>query len=339
MGDVALTLPVLRGFLNTYTNSKITIVTRKNFSPFFENIERLEIFSPDFSGRHKGFFGIFRLFHDLQKIFHPDYIIDLHSVLRTHILCLFYRIGGIPSKKLFKERKKKNAALKLPGEPGFIHSTERYCNVFSEAGFNFEIASGNLFGNHTGEDLVVHQFISSHTISNLNFIGIAPFAKHNLKIYPEQKLYDLVRLLSDQPFEIFLFGGGKTEIEKLTRIAGKFINAHVVRLNLSTELELIKKLRLMISMDSANMHMAALAGIPVISIWGATHPGMGFAPVNQPSENSIQIPVSKLDCRPCTIYGKGECRRGDFACMNLISAEQIMQRVMEIISPNHQGIK
>jgi ADP-heptose:LPS heptosyltransferase len=98
------------------------------------------------------------------------------------------------------------------------------------------------------------------------------------------------------------------------------------KLSLEGELELMSRLDLMIAMDSSNMHMAALCGIKVISIWGGTDPMAGFGPWMQPDNYAIRIPVEELECRPCTIYGKGETRNG-FACMKRLTPEKVFERM------------
>lgn len=331
MGDVVLTLPVIRGLLNAYPNLEVTIVTRKVFSPFFANIDRLTVYATDFSGRHKGFAGILKLFYDLNNFGQYDIIIDLHSVLRTHKLCFLYRLKGKKCFVLQKDRSQKKASLKMAGEPDFIHSTERYRNVFLRAGFKFNIQYGCLFENDESSISELEKYLNNKELKHYKFIGIAPFAKHELKIYPEHKLLELIKLLSTEPVEVFFFGGGKTEIEKLKQFASEYDNFHVADISLKLELLLMQKLSVIVTMDSANMHIAVLSGIPVISIWGATHTGMGFGPLNQPTENVIQIPVSDLECRPCTIYGKGFCYRGDFACMNRIDPETIYRRIKHFL--------
>ena len=84
----------------------------------------------------------------------------------------------------------------------------------------------------------------------------------------------------------------------------------------------------MLSMDSANMHLASLTNTPVISIWGATHPYAGFMGWNQPQNNAIQM---DMDCRPCSIYGNKKCFRKDYACMNQIDESVIVQKIKDII--------
>ena len=328
MGDVALTLPVLKGLLNTYPNTRITLVTRKVFSPFFANLERLQLFIPDFSGRHKGLFGVFKFFLDLKKTGRYDIIVDLHQVIRTELLCGCFRVTtGKQCFSIKKDRKQKKLLLKKPDEPTLMPTSERYSAVFQKAGFNFKIPTAPMFNPSDSDKTEAQNYLIKHDIENNKLIGIAPYAKHSLKMYPEDKFEILYRMLSETDYKIIFFGGGKTEIDKLYQTASKFDNFYVAEIGLSAQLALMQKLRVMISMDSANMHIAALSGIPVLSIWGATHPGMGFGPLYQPNENTIQISVKELNCRPCTIYGKGTCRRGDFACMNRIDPKLILNRI------------
>ena len=96
--------------------------------------------------------------------------------------------------------------------------------------------------------------------------------------------------------------------------------------SLGEELELMQSLRVMISMDSANMHLASLVGTRVVSIWGATHPNAGFLGIGQRESDCIQ---RDLKCRPCSIYGKRKCKYGDYRCMD-IQPETIVAKVCEL---------
>ena len=87
-------------------------------------------------------------------------------------------------------------------------------------------------------------------------------------------------------------------------------------------------LHVMLSMDSGNMHMASLTGIPVVSIWGATHPYAGFMGYNQPADRALGI---DMPCRPCSIFGNKPCQRGDYACMKGIEPEQVVQKMESLL--------
>src|SRR4030065_1855005 len=95
MGDVALTVPVIKSLRDQYPEIRITMVTRSAFIPFFHSIPDLKLFITDFDKHHKGFTGIIRIFRDLNKNDKFDYVIDLHDVIRSRILRLLFRLKGV----------------------------------------------------------------------------------------------------------------------------------------------------------------------------------------------------------------------------------------------------
>ena len=193
----------------------------------------------------------------------------------------------------------------------------RYASVFSALGLQIELQEPTYVskkGNGTRK------------------IGIAPFAQYAEKMYPLSQMEKLIELLSrQQGIEVLLFGGRGEEASQLEAIAGKYarVTNMAGRFSLAEELGEIARLDLMISMDSANMHLASNKEIPVISIWGATHPFAGFKGWGQPLSNSVQ---ANLDCRPCSVFGNKKCHRGDLACMNLISPQEIINKVNQVLA-------
>ena len=95
------------------------------------------------------------------------------------------------------------------------------------------------------------------------------------------------------------------------------------------ELDLISGLDLMLSMDSANMHLASLFGVPVVSIWGATHPYAGFYGWGQKPSNAVQV---ELYCRPCSVFGNKPGYRGDLLCLTSISPVTVYEKIMQNLS-------
>jgi ADP-heptose:LPS heptosyltransferase len=99
---------------------------------------------------------------------------------------------------------------------------------------------------------------------------------------------------------------------------------------LEEEMEIISNLDLMISMDSANGHIASLFGIKVLTIWGATHPFTGYGPFKQPKKNSITPNLRNYPNLPVTIYGSA-CPEKYLDVINTIKPEKIAKRINEII--------
>jgi ADP-heptose:LPS heptosyltransferase len=59
----------------------------------------------------------------------------------------------------------------------------------------------------------------------------------------------------------------------------------------------------MLSMDSGNAHIAAMLGIKVVTLWGATHPFAGFSPFNQPQQNALVSDRNLFPKLPTSVYG------------------------------------
>jgi ADP-heptose:LPS heptosyltransferase len=329
MGDVALTTPVLSALRKQYPDIELVLLTRSAFKPFFSSIDGLTLFFPDFKSRHKGFSGVIRLFRDIQKQGKIDHIIDLHDVIRSKLLRFIFRISGVKASVIDKGRSEKKAVIAGKTRTQLKHSVFRYCEVFARAGFPVKPSEGPWIISSSEALLKVSSMFNSPDILN---IGVAPYAKHQLKMWPEENMIQLLKLISEKYSAKFWLFGGSEDTDKLasfqTRLPGSLNLAG--KLDLSEELALMSKLDVMIAMDSSNMHMAALVGIKVISIWGGTDPITGFGAWMQPDNYSIRIPVDELTCRPCTIYGKGKCKREDFACMNWLTPEIVFQKLVKL---------
>lgn len=326
MGDVALTVPVLAAVRKQYPEAEVAMVTGKGFIPFFRSVEGLQFFHPDFRGRHKGLTGTFKLYSDLRKSFDPDVIIDLHDVLRSKIIRKLFSFSGAKVSVIDKGRKEKKDLITGKRKMFLKHTVERYCDAFGKAGLHVEPLKDNYF-RPSDEAVAKADSIIIREAKEYN-IGVAPFAKHNLKMWPQEYMLKLLRIIAGNYDCRFWLFGGKEEAERIEAIHKETPGSEVAsgHMTLEDELALMSRLDMMISMDSSNMHMAALAGTKVISIWGGTDPMAGFGAWMQPDSFSIRIPVEELDCRPCTIYGKGETRNG-FACMKRLTPEIVFTRM------------
>jgi ADP-heptose:LPS heptosyltransferase len=330
MGDVALITPVLRGIRKQYPGIELLLLTRSAFKPFFTAISGLQLFFPDLRNRHKGYFGLLRLYRDIIRQGKINYVIDLHDVLRSKVLRLFFKLSGVPVSIINKGRGEKKSVIRGITKTRLKHSVDRYCDVFTKAGFPVIPENGPWI--IPSPEAIVRAGTMIVASDDLN-IGVAPYAKHKLKIWPEENMIRLLELISEKHKSRFWLFGGEEESEKLatfqTKVTGSFNISG--KLTLDEELALMSRLDLMIAMDSSNMHMAALAGTKVISIWGGTDPLSGFGAWMQPEEYFIRIPVSELSCRPCTTYGKGDCRRGDLACMNWLKPEMVFEKIENLV--------
>jgi ADP-heptose:LPS heptosyltransferase len=334
MGDVALTAPVLRAVTHQYPDAEIILLTRSLFKPFFNSISGLSFFFIDLPNRHKGFSGLVKLFSDIISTGKFDIVIDLHDVLRSQVLRFLFRMKGVPSYVIDKGRGEKRLVVSGKRKTELKHTIDRYCDTFSLAGFPVALTDGPWI---IPSQEALSQIASIAGSRGELKIGVAPYARHKLKAWPEKYMVRLLGMISEKYNVRFFLFGGSEEALKLSAFQSMITASFntVGTLNLDEELALISRLDIMIAMDSSNMHMAALSGTKVISIWGGTDPLTGFGAWKQPEENSVRIQVDELTCRPCTIYGKGECGRGDLACMNWLTPEIVFKKIEKIISPGY----
>jgi len=327
LGDVAIAVPLLKAVATAYPEDHFFIATQALMAGLFKEApDNLKVVPVDLRGTHKGLPGMFNLFRALQPL-HIDKVCDLHAVHRTYLLG-FLLGWRRPVFRVNKERKarcrltrRQNKALK-PLTPAL----ERYRKVLAHAGFVVDEAAllRTLPAKNWYMAAVQERFGAKEGL----WLGVAPFARHEGKCYPLEKMAFVVADLAQRPgYRVFLFGRGSEEEATMKAWKEQYPSLELpVGGDLHDDLQLMNCLDALVTMDSANMHLGSLANTKVLSIWGATHPLAGFAAWNQPTSNQLQL---ELFCRPCSIYGKKPCYRKDLACLNLLTPERVIDFVLE----------
>jgi len=327
MGDVAMTVPVLRAFVSQNPEVKITVVSRPFFKPFFEGIPNVSFFSFDEKQRHKGFAGLLRLFQDL-KVLNIDAFADLHNVLRSKVVRTLFGLSG--KKTAFVDKGRAEKAALTRGENKIFKPLttmiERHRKVFEQLGFEVDLSNPTF----PEKAILANEIIHLIGENNQKLIGIAPFAQYDSKVYPLDLMQEVIDQLAKNPtHKILLFGGGKKEIELLDSLSKDKENAVVVagKIKFQQELQLISNLDVMLSMDSGNAHIAAMLGVKVITLWGATHPFSGFLPFNQTLENALTADRNLFPKLPSSVYGN-KIVEGYEEAMRTIAVDEIVRRIL-----------
>ncbi len=308
LGDVAMLAAILPEFMEQNPEVELFMVSRPSMKMMFPKHSNFTYVGLDVDYDYKGVLGIRKMVQELKKI-QATHFADCHNVLRTQVL---HRLMKEPKIAILDKGKSEKKKLTRKNNKEFqplrsMH--ERYADVFRELGFSFELS---------------HQYKSQK--GPKSGIGIAPFAYYSEKMLAIEKSKELAEKLASEGKDVFLFGGGELESEilreweslhpKITSLAGKF--------DLKEEMRVISQLECMVSMDSANMHLASLAGTRVLSIWGSTHPYAGFLGYGQKIEDCIQ---KDLFCRPCSVYGNKSCYRKNLECLKEIEVQDILNKI------------
>lgn len=326
MGDVAMTVPVLRALVLQYPEVQLTVVSRPFFKPFFDGIPNVNFFAVDLQKRHKGFAGLLRLYSDLRKQ-NIDVVADLHNVLRSKVVRNLFRLSGKKVAATDKGRTEKKALTSLtdkifaPVKP----MLERHCDTFARLGFTVDLTNPKF----PEKASLSEEIINVTGIKSGKWIGIAPFAQYQSKVYPQDLMQQVIDgLAENKNKKIFLFGGGTKEIAILNHLKSNSENVVVVagKLKLQQELDLISNLDVMLSMDSGNAHIAAMLGVKVITLWGATHPYAGFKPFHQPDDFCITADREQYPLLPTSVYGNKKVEGYEDA-MRTILPETIIDKI------------
>jgi len=326
MGDVAMTVPVLQRLRETYPELKITVLTKPFFKPILEEIPNIQLIEAEVKGKHKGVLGLYKLAKEIKKE-NIDAVADLHNVLRSKILRFFLSSFGIKSAVLDKGRSEKKELTKLAEKniQPLKTTHQRYADIFAEMGFPI-----NLDSTLKRKKYPIPERLKNKLNSSKKIIGIAPFAAYKSKMYPLDLMEKIISALNEtNNYDILLFGGGKNEKLVLNGFSEKYTNvtSMVGMLSFKEELQTISNLHLMLSMDSGNGHLAAIFQVPVITLWGATHPFAGFAPFQQAKTQQLLPDLKKYPLLPTSIYGNKEVE-GYKDVMRSISSKEVLKKVL-----------
>ena len=314
LGDVALMAPLVHEYAAANPNIRFTIAGPPLLQPLFTGMSNVEYMGLK---KKQSFLKIYKALNAVGA----DTVIDLHKVNRVgfaltllrlrHLFNFHFRLCALRKGK-FTRWLYLHHLYHHPRKPQY----QRYDEVFQRAGLKRQTAPANL------SPLTSH--LSPPTI------GLAPFSQHKGKIWPWENTCRLVGILTDSGYRVLLFGS-KEEAPQLETLENETVSSLAGKQTFAEELDIIKSLSLMVSMDSSNMHFASVLGVPVVSIWGATHPDFGFYPQQQSRDNAL---VANLPCQPCSAFGQKACRYGDYRCLAAITPEMVFQKIQSILNQN-----
>lgn len=330
MGDVAM-LPYAVGALkNSYPDVQITVATRSVFKPFFRDLD-VDFLPVDVKLEYRGIRGLFLLCKVLKQT-GADAFADEHDVIRSKFMRIILGLSGMRVAKIDKGRKEKHQLLKSHDSHSrwLKHTVTRYCDTLRSFGFEFPDPQPAVKAMRPNPITGIR--------NNATKIGFAPFSAHQGKTCPDSVRCRITELLSKNFDYVFIHSGSGQEAAFANEMERRYPNVTAVygKIDgLGEEMDLISNLDCMISMDSLTMHLSSLTATPVVSIWGSTHPSLGFSGYGCDPDDIVQ---KEMGCRPCSVYGNKECRFGTYDCLASISPEEVIERV-KLVSANSKRTK
>ena len=320
LGDVAMIIPVIRAFKRAFPEVELSILSKPFPLKVFTLERGFRTIAFD-SHKYRGIFGLWQLSRSILAEGITD-VADLHFSLRSRILCFFLRLRGLNVRQRTKKRRLRRQWIGKGPKPKKLLDTQvqAYLKTLAQLGFELE------------EKALLDEMTRNRVSSKSQRVGIAPFAAHQHKTYPTALTAELLRELSKK-YRTVLFGGKGIESQQFDQwVSAGIAHENTAALPFEAQLQEMQSLGIMISMDSANGHIAANYGVPVITIWGATAPSCGFSVFAQPDENQFQPDPEKYPFLPSSIFGKSTFK-GYEAAMCSIEPKAILKRVNQLMLP------
>lgn len=301
IGDIVLTSPVIR-ILKNQLNAEVHFITKKVYKCLIEhnpNIDKIYSIGAD----------IKEVVSELKNE-NYDWIIDLHNNIRSSQLKRI-KVKSKSYKKLnFQKFLFTNFGInRMPK----THTVDRFLDTISHLGVKNDGKGLDFFLSKKDEVDILEK----------NYICFAIGGNHFTKILTTKKIIEICKKINKT---IVLIGGEDDynraeEIEK--EVGGKVINL-CGKYSINQSAHIMKHAKYLITHDTGFMHIAAAFQMKIYSVFGGTHPDLGFTPYLPNPENKI-IQVENLSCRPCHRYGRNKCPEGHFNCMNLIDTDLFIE--------------
>lgn len=324
LGDVILSLPLVQVLKDKMPDCLIDYlcipktqeILRNN--PFIDNIILYDKHSED-----KGLHGLKKITNEIKKNEY-DVIISVQRFLRSTLIA--NRSGA--KKTISYDSSTLSFLYTDKVEYKRKHEILRVLDLLSPLGINdLPLIKPELFPSEKDKDEVRRIFKGLGVSGKKDLICIAPGSVWFTKRFPKDKFVMLLDMMDCEKVKVALIGGrddeklcdyiiSKTNHNEVYNFAGK--------LSILQSAELIKNSALLITNDSAPMHLANAVSTKAIALFGSTTTDFGFSPIGKTDK---VLEISGLKCRPCSNHGRQECPIHTFDCMNNISEKDIYEEV------------
>ena len=313
LGDIVLTEPFARELRRIYPAAEIDYTCKPQFVDIVRHFDTIDSIIP---------YDKTLAYH--QAIAHRNYdmVYDLQTKFSSFLICLF----AIPAKlSLYQSyRDRRRIIVRQHLKQGISSTVDSYLNALPSD-------QRPKPGTQTPAPVLSNVGRLEELLSDSSKlkVGIFPGAAHPTKMWEKESYAKLIEIAGDA-YDLHLFGSNSEKglCADIAAMTAQKAKDHCGAYDMPSLLKAVNSMDIVITNDSGPMHIAAALGKPQIAIFGATHPSLGFAPINP---KAIVLSLD-LDCQPCSLHGAERCPRGHFNCMRGISPEMVLSRLNELKS-------
>jgi len=338
LGDIIHTLPLAHAIKRSFPECSIGWIVQDVFKEILECDQTIDEVYPikisstsdPQAGKRAYFRALLETLVTLKQLRSQlarsyDHILDLHASFRSGLLGLTasggQRLGFHDARELntlFQHR-----VVKVPEQ--IKHALER--NLLFADHLGCSVLDNDFHMCCSSEDYAfVDSFLRSARIKTGEQIIYAhPSARWQTKFWPTAHWAVLADLMAANGKKM-VFGGGANDRDFIASITGSMKSKPIVaagKMSLSQSVALLKKSSLYVGLDSGPMHMAAMTSVPVVALFGPTHPTR----VGPYKVLHRIVRHEELDCLECR---KRSCSH--LSCMKGISVDMVNDAVQELLA-------
>lgn len=320
LGDVILSTPVLPQLQRLYPGAEIWVMTTPLAEPLVAHHPAVFRTIPfDKRGAKSGLIGIRAMRAELRAL-QFDMVFSLHKSLRTSLLLWF---AGIPQRFGFREAAGWFFYSRTARRSDLPHEALRNLAILRCVGCDPQQVPNGLSVSFPDETRKLADTLLNET-GGRRIVGIAPGSVWATKRWTVDGFIEVARHFAAKGDAVVVLGGPDDVpiAESIVNALPSFAIVNVTGKTTILELAaVISRLSLLVSNDSAPLHLASAAAVPAVGVFCATVPEFGFGPWQTVSET---VGVADLACRPCGRHGGRHCPTGTHACQLRLTAEAVI---------------
>ena len=320
LGDLVLLSALVEGIAVAYPSHELHLATKQQYKEIFESTHHItRIHALPLNS------GIGELLRLRQRLAAErfDIIIDAHNVIRSNFL---YRTLSAGRKVQLGKDQVRKLSLIRAGKDFFretVSMKDRYLNLIAAIGDEIPDVSTRLDPPPEAE-ATVDALFEEYGLTGRQVVALAPGARWETKRWPTVRFSDLAKNLGCRVLVI----GAATEkdICRIAASADGSVNA-CGRLSLMETASALKRTSVLVTNDSAPLHIAEAVGTPVVALFGPTVKQFGYYPL---LDNSTVL-ERNLECRPCSRNGARPCHIESRDCLDTIDTGEVLSAINQIL--------
>ncbi|MBL0321664.1 MAG: glycosyltransferase family 9 protein [Ignavibacteria bacterium] len=327
LGDVLLTLPMCAAIKKMDAGARVVLITTPAAAEFVRGLGIVdEVVAFDKRGAHRSSAGRGELVASLTTN-GPITAVVPHKSMRTMFLARALKAERVVT---YADAATRWIASDTIPYPMHLHDTRRHLKLleplFPHVPTIEELTPIRLFTSDDGA--VIESMVPA---AGGLLAVVAPGSAWPTKQWPADRFRALAERLVHSGVQVAVLGDAATQglmqgLDGVVDLSG--------RTTLRQAAALIARANVVISNDSAPVHLASLQHVPVIAVFGPTVPEFGFAPFGP---NGHVIEQRELACRPCSAHGTVTCPLGTHECMTTITVDTVFDSVLHTLHAHDEN--